>query len=70
HGLVMPPTIIDAGFAGNITLEIFNSSPYAIKLKPDTRFAHVIFSMTMNRVEKAYSGRYFGQRGLTPPKPL
>ena len=32
HGLSMPPTIIDAGFKGTITLEVINNAPYAIKL--------------------------------------
>ena len=68
HGLSMPPSIIDAGFKGNITREIINHSPYAIKLKPKTRFAHIIFATTLNRVRNAYSGLYLGQRGIRLPK--
>lgn len=68
HGLSMPPSIIDAGFKGNITLEVINHGPYAIKLRPRTRFAHIIFATTLNRVRNAYSGSYLGQRGLRLPK--
>ncbi len=68
HGLMMPPTIIDAGFSGNVTLEVFNASSNAIKLKPGLRFAHVIFDTTLNRVSKPYSGTYFGQKGVRVPK--
>ncbi len=68
HGLSMPPSIIDAGFKGNITLEIINHGPYAIKLRPRTRFAHIIFATTLNRVRNAYSGSYLGQRGIRLPK--
>jgi len=68
-GLMMPPTIIDAGFKGNITLEIQGSS-FPVKVYAGQRFAHVIFAKTLNPVEKPYSGRYQGQRGVTLPKLL
>ena len=50
HGLSMPPTIVDAGFKGTVTLEVVNNAPYAIKLYPGMRFAHIIFIKTNNRV--------------------
>jgi dCTP deaminase len=70
HGLSMPPTIIDAGFKGDITLEVINHSTHAIAIKPGTRFAHIIFASTMNRVKHVYSGKYLGQRGVRLPKVL
>ena len=70
HGLFMPPTIIDAGFAGTITLEVFNSSKFPILLRPKVRFAHVIFATTLNRVRNAYKGTYLNQRGVFLPKKL
>ena len=70
HGLSMPPTIIDAGFAGNVTLEVINNAPYPIKLRHLQRFAHIIFSKTSSRVTNVYSGQYKGQRGVRLPKPL
>jgi len=70
HGLSMPPTIIDAGFKGTITLEVINNAPHAILLKPDMRFAHVIFATTLNEVTNAYKGSYLGQRGIKFPKPI
>lgn len=68
HGLGLPPTIVDAGFKGTITLEVFNNAPYSIALKPGTRFAHVIFLKTSSKVMNAYSGSYTGQRGVKLPK--
>ncbi len=68
HGLSLPPTIIDAGFQGNITLEVINKAPYKIKLRPGQRFAHIIFAKTTSRVSNAYSGKYNGQRGVRLPK--
>ena len=66
-GLSIPPTIIDAGFDGNITLEVEGSS-FPVKLHKGQRFAHVIFAKTLNPVEKPYEGRYQGQKGVTLPK--
>jgi len=66
-GLLMPPTIIDAGFEGTVTLEIQGSS-FPIKLYRGQRFAHVIFSRTLNPVFKPYKGKYQGQQGVTLPK--
>ncbi len=68
HGLLLPPTIIDAGFEGNVTLEVFNAGETKILLKPGMRFAHVIFAATLNPVKNAYSGKYLGQRGVRVPK--
>ncbi|MDP7976353.1 MAG: dCTP deaminase [Thermoprotei archaeon] len=68
HGLSIPPTIVDAGFQGTITLEVVNNAPYAIKLSPGQRFAHVVFARTLSRVERPYAGYYSGQRGVTLPK--
>jgi dCTP deaminase len=70
HGLSVPPTIIDAGFAGNITLEVINNCPYKIKLLPMQRFAHIIFAKTSSKVMSAYSGQYKGQKGVRLPKVL
>ncbi len=66
-GLTMPPTIIDAGFEGNVTLEIHGSS-FPVKVYRGQRFAHIIFARTLSPVENPYRGRYQGQRGVTLPK--
>lgn len=69
HGLSMPPTIVDAGFRGTVTLEVVNNAPYSIKLSPKTRFAHIVFVKATSRVESSYAtGSYSGQRGIRLPK--
>ncbi|MEM3791606.1 MAG: dCTP deaminase [Candidatus Micrarchaeaceae archaeon] len=70
HGLYMPPTIVDAGFKGTITLEVFNGAPYKIKLKPFVRFAHVVFVKTTSAVKKYYKGYYNMQSGIKLPKKI
>ncbi len=66
YGLSVPPTIIDAGFEGNITIEVVNNSNNYIVLRPGMRFLHVVLVKTIG--EAKYAGRYLGQRGVTPPK--
>lgn len=70
HGLSMPPTIIDAGFKGDITLEVINNTDIGIALKPGLRFAHIIFAVTMNKVSNKYAGSYLNQRGIRTPKKI
>lgn len=70
HGLFVPPTIIDAGFKGTVTLEVINNAPYNIMLRPKQRFAHVVFMKTNNVVTKKYDGAYNGQMGIKLPKPM
>jgi dCTP deaminase len=70
HGLSMPPTIIDAGFRGTVTLEVVNNAPYRILLKPNLRFAHVVFIKTNNEVSNGYRGFYNEQNGIKVPKVL
>ncbi len=67
-GVIIPPTIVDAGFKGQLTLEVKNG-PLPLKLRRGQRFAHIIFAKLLNPVEKPYRGKYFGQRGVTLPIP-
>ncbi|MEM0344820.1 MAG: dCTP deaminase [Thermofilaceae archaeon] len=65
-GLSIPPTVIDAGFEGQITLEVHGGA-FPVVLRKGMRFAHVVFY----RVEGEpipYRGRYQGQRGVTLPR--
>ncbi len=66
-GLLMPPTIIDGGFEGCVTIELSGSS-FPIKLRSGTRFLHVVFSKVSSPIQRPYSGRYQRQRGVTLPK--
>ncbi|ASI13904.1 deoxycytidine triphosphate deaminase [Candidatus Mancarchaeum acidiphilum] len=70
HGLSMPPTIIDAGFNGTITLEVVNNAPYKILLRPGQRFAHIILEKLNNKTGKVYNGNYNMQKGIKLPQVL
>jgi len=66
-GLIIPPTIIDGGFEGNVTIEV-ESSTFPLKLRSGMRFLHVIFAKVTTPITKPYNGRYQGQRGVTLPR--
>ncbi len=67
-GLTLPPTIIDANFKGQLTLEVVGGN-FPVRIHVGDRFGHVIFAKLTSPVEKPYSGKYQGQRGVTLPKP-
>lgn len=66
-GLMVPPTIVDAGFEGQVTIEVIGSS-FPIRIREGTRFIHLIFAKTLTPVENPYKGKYQGQKGVTLPK--
>ena len=66
-GLFIPPTIVDAGFKGQLTIEIVGSE-FPIRLKKGTRFLHLIFAKTLSPVENPYHGKYQKQQNVTLPK--
>ncbi|MGQ9718697.1 MAG: dCTP deaminase [Nitrososphaerales archaeon] len=65
-GLSLPPTIIDAGFRGQLTLYFMGGS-FPIRLHTRDRFCHVVLAkLTSDSI--SYRGTYLGQRGVTYPK--
>lgn len=65
-GLMIPPTVVDAGFQGNLTVEIF-SAEYEAAPPIGQRFLHVVFAKLTNPGD-AYQGSYQGQSGITGSK--
>lgn len=65
-GLSIPPTIIDANFEGQLTIELVGGD-FPVKLYAGDRFLHVVFAKLSSPVEKPYKGRYQGQRGVRLP---
>jgi dCTP deaminase len=66
-GLSIPPTIVDAGFKGELTIEVIGSE-FPIKLQSGQRFLHLIFARTLTPVENPYHGKYQKQNNVTLPK--
>ena len=59
---------VDAGFKGQLTLELYNANSYPIKLYPEMRICQLVFAKVDRIPEKPYSGKYQGQRGVVPSK--
>ncbi len=45
-GISIPPTIVDAGFKGELTIEVIGSE-FPVKLESGERFIHLIFAKTL-----------------------
>lgn len=65
-GLALPPTIVDANFEGQLTIELIGGN-FPVKLYKDMRFFHLVFGRLMSPTEKPYKGRYQGQKGVQIP---
>lgn len=64
RGFLVPPTIVDAGFKGNLTLEILVVGTHAVEEALHQRFAHLIFAKTSGPCIP-YTGKYTNQTGIT-----
>lgn len=62
-GLMIPPTIIDAGFKGQLTLEVMGG-PFPVKVYAGDRFCHAVLAKLTSKSIR-YRGTYQGQKGVT-----
>ena len=69
-GFLSPPTIVDAGFEGQLTIEVFWTGKVPVKIYPGLRFLHIVFFDIPDGVERPYRGSYQGQTGVRLPKSL
>ncbi len=65
--------LVDPGFRGTITLELYNVSPRTIKLVPGMRIAQITFQQLTSRVSRPYGhpqlhSKYQNQKGVTPSR--
>ena len=65
-GLILPPTVVDANFEGQLTIEIIGGN-FPVKLYKSMRFLHLVFGKLTTSVEKPYMGKYQGQKGVQIP---
>jgi dCTP deaminase len=59
---------IDAGFVGQITLELENQSPFPIVLQPGVRICQIVFVKMLETAANPYAGKYLEQDGATPSR--
>ena len=65
-GLILSPTIIDAGFDGVLTVGL-SSTKIPVLIRRGDRILHIIFSELKSPSESPYSGRYKGRRDISKP---
>lgn len=56
---------VDPGFEGEITLELYNASRFAIELKSGWRVGQLVFARMEMDAQNPYAGKYQKQRGAT-----
>lgn len=56
---------VDPGFEGQITLELFNASNFAINIKSGSRVGQLVFAKMDHDAINPYKGKYQGQKGAT-----
>ncbi len=66
QGVLVAPTIVDAGFHGNLTLEMVFHHPIVIPI--GERFIHLVFAKLTSPTDP-YRGKYHGQTGITRARP-
>jgi len=64
RGLLIPPTVVDAGYKGRLTLAL-RGAPHPIKLRRGERVWHLVL-VESYEAEKPYSGKYQGSTRLAP----
>lgn len=70
-GIVSPPTVLEAGWEGHITIEISNTNPLPARIYANEGIAQVLFFMSDEPCMVTYAdrkGKYQGQTGITLPK--
>mgnify|MGYP001770712067 FL=1 len=64
RGLVIPPTVVDAGYRGRLTLAL-RGAPYPLRIRRGERIWHLLL-LESHPVGRPYSGKYQGSTGLVP----
>lgn len=66
-GFMLPPTLVDAGYKGQLTVLISTPS-FPVRLREGVRFFHLAVFRLNEEAEKAYNGSYQGLTGISLPK--
>ena len=69
-GCALQNTVIEAGWEGQITLEITNHNARPVVLRAGCGIAQIVFhrGVPCRSPYSARSGKYQGQSGVTPPR--
>ena len=66
-GVYIPPTVVDAGFEGNLTIQV-SGGPFPVKIPVKTRFLHLVFAELKTPLVTGYEGKYKHDNSVATPK--
>ncbi len=66
--IIQTAPMIDAGFKGNITLELANIGRMPVSLYPDMRICRLTFHQLTQACENPYNGKYLNQKSVEDSK--
>jgi dCTP deaminase len=69
-GIAVQNTVLEAGWCGQVTLEITNHANRPVKLYPGEGIAQVIFMKGQHACLEPYRGKYQNQVGVTLPRSI
>jgi dCTP deaminase len=67
-GIIIPPTIVDAGFSGTLTIGLANLSSQDIVIAANSPVIYLVLARTETPTDLAYAGHYQNQKGITKSK--
>ena len=67
-GIALQNTVLEAGWSGQITIEISNHGSRTIKLHAGMGIAQILFVYNPKPAEKPYTGKYQNQKGVVLPR--
>ncbi|PCN50903.1 dCTP deaminase [Candidatus Geothermarchaeota archaeon ex4572_27] len=66
-GLHTPLTVVDAGYEGQLTVQLRCGS-IPLRLRRGARVVHLVLVKALSEADRPYSGRYQGRRGISLPR--
>jgi dCTP deaminase len=66
-GVSIPPTVVDAGFEGILTIQI-SGGPFPVRIPVKTRFLYLVFAELKTPLMIGYDGKYKHDNAVSPPK--
>ena len=67
-GLSVQNTVLEAGWSGQITIEISNHGPEIVRLHVGLGIAQILFVHNPKPADNPYTGKYQDQKGVVLPK--
>ncbi len=67
-GIALQNTVLEAGWSGQITIEISNHGSRTIRLHAGMGIAQILFVYNPKPADKPYTGKYQNQKGVVLPR--